>query len=156
MSDESPRLFRSTGVQGYSDYATSHPSRVFAHKIEREVYAEFAPVACTVQTAEGAVRAAAGDAILTGSSGERWPVARAGFAQRYRPLPPTVSGQAGRYVSEPKRVVGIRMSEAFEVLLLDGVSRLHGRPGDWVIDYGDGSLGVISPAIFAATYQIEE
>jgi hypothetical protein len=156
VSDESPRLFRSTGVQGYSEYATSHPSRVFAHKSEREVYAEFTPVACVVQTSEGQVHAKAGDAILTGSSGERCPVSRAGFAQRYRAIPPTTEGRAGRYVSLPKRVVAIRMDEPFEVLLLDGVSRLRGRAEDWLIDYGDGSLGVISPAIFAATYHIEE
>ncbi len=152
----SVRLFRSSGVQGYSEYATSHPGRVFAHKLEREVQVEFAPVACIVQTPEGAVRAEGGDAILTGSSGERWPVSRTGFAERYRPLAPTVNGQPGRYVSLPRRVVGVRMSEAFEVLLLDGVSRLHGQPGDWLIDYGDGSFGVISPAIFAVTYQIEK
>jgi len=26
--------------------------------------------------------------------------------------------------------------------------------GDWLVDYGDGSLGVVSPAIFATTYEI--
>jgi hypothetical protein len=40
------------------------------------------------------------------------------------------------------------------VLLADGVSRLNGRPGDWLVDYGDGSLGVVSPAIFAVTYDL--
>ncbi len=161
MSKESrreppPRLFRSSGQRGYSEHATSHPARVFARKVEQECQVEFAPVACTVQTPEGAVRAAAGDAILTGRSGERWPVARGGFFSRYRAIPPTSNGEPGRYVSLPNQVVGIPLQERFEVLLADGESRLHGRPGDWLIDYGDGSLGVVSPAIFAATYQIED
>jgi len=46
------------------------------------------------------------------------------------------------------------MPGAFEVLLADGVSRLTGQPGDWLVDYGDGSLGIVSQAIFAATYEI--
>jgi hypothetical protein len=31
---------------------------------------------------------------------------------------------------------------------------LHGRAGDWLVDYGDGSLGIVSPAIFSTTYEI--
>jgi hypothetical protein len=65
------------------------------------------------------------------------------------------NGQAGRYMSQPHKVIAVQMKEPFEVVLPDGVSRLHGHPEDWLIDYGDGSLGVISPGIFAATYRIE-
>jgi hypothetical protein len=142
-------------VRGFSAFASSHPDRVLACKLEREIQVEFTPVARTITTPEGAIRAQAGDAIVTGSSGEHWPVSRARFAGRYRPVPPTLDGEAGRYMSLPNRVIGVPMKEPFEVVLLDGVSRLHGHSGDWLIDYGDGSLGVISPAIFAATYQIE-
>jgi hypothetical protein len=46
------------------------------------------------------------------------------------------------------------MTEAFEVLLADGESLLEGRPGDWLVDYGDGSLGIVSQAAFATTYAI--
>jgi hypothetical protein len=46
------------------------------------------------------------------------------------------------------------MAEPFEVLLADGQSRLTGRPSDWLVDYGDGSLGIVSQAIFATTYEI--
>jgi hypothetical protein len=46
------------------------------------------------------------------------------------------------------------MPAAFEVLLADGMSRLRGQPGDWLVDYGDGSLGIVSRAIFATTYEI--
>lgn len=112
MSDESRlasphRLFRSSGQPGFSQHA--HPGRVFARKVPRPCRVEFATAPCIVQTPEGAVGAAAGDAILTGGSGERWPVARAGFFNRYRPIPPTEEGQPGRYVSLPNRVIGIAM-----------------------------------------------
>jgi hypothetical protein len=46
------------------------------------------------------------------------------------------------------------MTVPFDVLLIDGQSRLHGKRGDWLVDYGDGSLGVVSKSIFATTYEI--
>jgi hypothetical protein len=46
------------------------------------------------------------------------------------------------------------MSEAFEVVLADGVSRLRGVAGEWLVDYGDGSLGIVAQPIFATTYEI--
>jgi hypothetical protein len=46
------------------------------------------------------------------------------------------------------------MSEGFRVILSDGVSELTGRAGDWLVDYGDGSLGIVSPLVFANTYEV--
>ncbi len=65
-----------------------------------------------------------------------------------------VAGQAGRYVSLPNRIMAVPMTEPFEVLLADGISRLSGRAGEWLVDYGDGSLGIVSQGIFATTYEI--
>jgi hypothetical protein len=115
---------------------------------------KFTPVACTVQTPEGIVHAHPGDAIVTGPGGERWRVSRAHFAEKYRAVPQTVEGQDGRYVSLPNSIMAVPMPGAFEVLLADGVSRLRGQPGDWLVDYGDGSLGIVSRAAFATTYEI--
>lgn len=95
-----------------------------------------------------------GDAIVTGVAGERWRVSRAHFAEKYRAIPPTADGQDGRYISLTNSIMAVPMPEAFEVLLADGVSRLHGQAGDWLIDYGDGSLGIVAPAIFATTYEL--
>jgi hypothetical protein len=69
-------------------------------------------------------------------------------------VPPTVAGQEGRYVSLPNTIMAMPMTEPFEVLLADGISRLMGRAGEWLVDYGDGSLGIVSQAIFAMTYDI--
>ncbi len=66
-----------------------------------------------------------------------------------------MAGSPGRYVSLPNQVVAVRMDEPFQVLLSDGKSLLTGRPGEWLVDYGDGSLGIIAPEIFATTYRIE-
>jgi hypothetical protein len=46
------------------------------------------------------------------------------------------------------------MDENFEVQLADGKSVLHGKRGDWLVDYGDGSLGIVSQTIFDVTYLI--
>jgi hypothetical protein len=69
-------------------------------------------------------------------------------------VPPTVEGQAGRYINLPNSIMAVPMPRAFEVLLADGISRLRGQPGDWLVDYGDGSLGIVSQAIFPTTYEI--
>ena len=154
MNSRSVPLFRSSATPGYSSFVSTDPRRVFARKLVREIEARFTPIPCTVQTREGVVHARPGDAILTGISGEHWRVSRARFAEKYRPVSPTVEGEAGRYVSLPNRIMAVPMDGAFEVLLADGMSRLLGRAGDWLVDYGDGSLGIVSPAIFATTYEV--
>ena len=154
MSSGALPLFRSSGHRGYSSEINADPRRTFARKLEHEIDVRFTPVACTVQTSEGLVHAAPGDAIITGTAGEHWRVSRARFSDKYRPVPPTVAGESGRYVSLPNRILAVAMTEPFEVLLADGVSRLTGRAGEWLIDYGDGSLGIVSEPIFATTYEI--
>jgi hypothetical protein len=147
-------LFRSSGQRGFADAVSEDPRHVVARKLEREVQVRFTPEACTVQTPEGVVHARPGDAILTGVGGEHWRVSRTRFAEKYRPLPPTQFGEAGPYLSLRTRILAVQMPEAFEVLLADGESRLTGKPSDWLVDYGDGSLGIVSKAIFATTYEI--
>jgi hypothetical protein len=154
VSRESLPLFCSSAQRGFSSVIGNDPRRVFARKLEREIEVRFTPVACTVQTSEGVVHARPGDAIITGTAGEHWRVSRARFTDKYRPVPPTVAGQAGRYVSLPNRIMAVPMAEGFEVLLADGMSRLSGRAGEWLVDYGDGSLGIVSQPIFATTYEI--
>lgn len=139
---------------GHSQEISTNPRRVLARKRPCELQVEFTPVACVVQTAEGAVHAASGDAIVTGTAGERWSMSPERLGASYRPVPPTLPGQPGRYVSLPIEVMALPMSGPFEVLLSDGRSQLHGGEGDWLVDYGDGSLGIVSKAIFARTYEI--
>jgi hypothetical protein len=147
-------VYRSSGLPGFSSLVSGDPQHVAARKFEREVEVRFADQPCTVQTPEGLVHAKPGDAIITGSGGEHWRVSRAHFADKYRALAATESGLPGRYVSLPNRILALHMSQPFEVWLADGISRLAGHTGDWLVDYGDGSLGVVSEGIFASTYEI--
>jgi PGDYG protein len=147
-------MFRSSGQPGFSSIINDDPRHVTARKLEREVRVRFAATDCTVQTPEGLVHARPGDAILTGTAGETWRVSQARFSHKYRPVPPTVVGEAGAYLSLRNRILAVQMRDPFEVLLADGESLLTGHAGDWLVDYGDGSLGIVTQAIFATTYEI--
>lgn len=152
--EKSPAVLRSSGRRGYADAVGADPRHVEARKRPGRVEVRFAETECTVRTSEGIVHAKPGDAILTGTAGEHWRVSRAHFTKKYQPLSPTRAGAAGFYRALPYRVLALCMNERFEVVLSDGVSRLDGRAGDWLIDYCDGSLGVVAASIFADTYEI--
>ncbi len=154
MRSALPILFRSSGRPGYLELIAADPHHVRARKLAREVQVRFASSACTVDSREGVVQAKPGDAIITGIGGEQWRVSHSRFADKYQPIAPVVLGQPGRYLSRRYVIQAVPMRESFEVVLADGESRLHGQIGDWLVDYGDGSLGVVSPAAFATTYEI--
>lgn len=145
-------VFRS----GSGPACSSMARAVRARKRAYPVQVRFAKQGCAVETFEGTVPADPGDAIVTGLFGEPWPVKPAAFTGKYQPVPPLEMGAPGAYVSLPVDVSAVRMDEPFEVVLADGHSRLHGHAGDWLVDYGDGSLGIVSSAIFAATYEVLE
>lgn len=146
--------FKSSGKPGYTDEVGGHARRVVARKQEHEIQVRFARAAETVQTNEGVVHARPGDAILTGINGEHWRVSQERFPDKYRPADATEPGTDGAYVSLPNRVFAVQMEQPFEVLLSDGESRLTGGKGDWLVDYGDGSLGIVSGRVFASTYDV--
>jgi hypothetical protein len=154
LSTNSTPSFRSSGRPGYSDEIGGNSRRVVARKLEREVQVRFARAACTVRTNEGLVLAQVGDAILTGIYGEQWRVSKARFPDKYQPAKSTTQGDDGAYISLPNRVFAVPMTTDFEVLLADGESKLTGRSGDWLVDYGDGSLGIVSKRVFSDTYEI--
>lgn len=154
MSSSAGPLFHSTGRRGFSPEVSTYPGRVLARKLPLEVTVRFATQPAAIRTREGVVQAHPGDAIVTGQAGDRWRVSRAHFGEKYRALPPTEHGQDGCYQSLTNSIMAVPMPSVFEVLLADRVSRLQGQAGDWLVDYGDGSLGIVAPAIFAATYEI--
>lgn len=127
---------------------------VRARKRVHPVQVRFAEQVSAVGTLEGVVHAKLGDAIVTGLFGEPWPVARASFAGKYQAVSPLEMGAPGLYLSLPIEVLAVPMHAPFEVVLADGHSRLTGQAGDWLIDYGDGNLGIVNAAVFDATYEI--
>jgi hypothetical protein len=150
---EGEAVFHCSGVQGYSPQVRALVGTLAARKLERTVLARFADHDCVVHTPEGSVRARTGDAIITGYAGEEWPVPRRSFETSYEPHGSVQMGVQGVYRRLPREVLAVRMQRTFAVVLADGHSRLRGGAGDWLVDYGDGTLGVIADAIFLTTYE---
>jgi hypothetical protein len=117
------------------------------------VRTEFAGTDGVCDTLEGPVHYKAGDAILTGTHGERWPVERASFLASYEPLPPTRVGEGGSYSKAPSVSYAQRLDHAREVPVGWRHDSLHGHPGDWLLQYADGSYGVVQDSIFRESYE---
>jgi len=142
------REFHANASAGFLSELVSDPQALRVRKRPSRVVVRFAAQPEIVATREGPVMAGAGDAVLTSETGEQWPLLRSVFERRYRP-----GTQQYCYESVPCESIALRMDEAFDVVFDDGVSRLSGRPGDWLLDYGDGHLGIVGADIFAATYE---
>jgi len=115
------------------------------------VQVAFAKADGVLQTLEGEVGYRAGDALLTGDHGDNWPVSRARFDEDYRPVSSSAS-QPGAYVKRNIPVLARQIPHAFSVPRGEGSDLLHGAPGDWLLDYGNGRMGVVKDEIFQATY----
>ena len=98
---------------------------------------------------------AAGDALIVGCDGDRWSVKRAVFDAKYRPEPGTIAGQAGSYRNVPSPVHARQYAQAFAVTRTSG-DVLHGRPGDWLLQYGKGDHGIADAGRFARVYRAIE
>jgi hypothetical protein len=113
---------------------------------------EFATADGTCATLEGPVRFRAGDPILTGVQGERWPVGLDIFRASYEPVPPTRAGENGAYRKAPSISFALRLEQPRDVPVGWQNDPLHGRIGDWMLQYADGSYGVMRDDIFRDSY----
>lgn len=116
------------------------------------VEAEFASKDGVCNTLEGEVGFRAGDALLTGTHGEQWPIRRDLFLSSYEPVPPTRRGENGRYRKLPTLAHALRLTEPSEVSASWRNDPIHGQPGDWLIRYADGTFGIVQDPIFRETY----
>jgi hypothetical protein len=117
------------------------------------VAVEFAASAGELMSLEGPNRYAAGDAIVTGSGGERWVVSRERFDAKYVPEGGIAHGQAGTYRNRPSIVLAKEMHEPFSIARSAAGDILTGDAGDWVMQYAPGDYGVVKAARFAKVYQ---
>jgi PGDYG protein len=115
---------------------------------------EFAQEGGTLATREGPVKYASGDALMTGSAGERWPVPRAEFDASYEPFAPLRPGKPGRYRKRSLVVWAKQMRARFAVSLSGGRGELTGEAGDWLVQYAPDDWGVVGGALFAQTYEL--
>jgi uncharacterized protein (DUF2237 family) len=118
------------------------------------VSVEIAVAAGALESAVGANRYAAGDALLTGSTGDRWCVSRDRFDAKYQPEAPTPPGQGGRYRNRPIPVLAKRMTVEFTVERSAGGDLLRGSAGDWLVQYAPGDHGVVAAARFDSVYRV--
>jgi hypothetical protein len=103
---------------------------------------------------EGPNRYAAGDALITGSTGDRWVVSRARFDAKYLPVDPALAhGEPGAYRNRPTVVLAKRMDEPFSIARSAGGDTLRGVAGDWVMQYAPGDYGVVQAQRFAQVYR---
>lgn len=133
---------------GRESISVATPAAIKVEKIPLRVLVRFAERSEIISTREGQVLAHPGDAVITAATGEQWPVVRAAFDRSYEP-----TSESSVFTSIPRESLALQINEPFQVLLADGVSRLSGQPGDWLLDYGDGHLGILGADIFAASYR---
>jgi hypothetical protein len=115
---------------------------------------EFAAAAGQIDTMEGPVSHLAGDAIVTGVSKERWPIAREKFLRSYEPVGATKAGMAGRYRKRPILVWARPMNEPFSVKVGSSADTIEGDAGDWLLQYGAGEYGVVDADVFEKSYEL--
>ena len=118
------------------------------------VQVEFAETDGTLSTREGPVHYSTGDALLTGTEGKRWPVARDTFDINYAPVAPIRLGMPGPYRKRRRIVWAKLMTDAFDVTLDCDRRTLRGRPGDWLVQQAPSDFSVVSSSVFAQTYEL--
>lgn len=106
-----------------------------------------------LETREGLVAFAAGDAIVTGVEGECWPIGRARFERDYVALNTGEPGCNGLYMKQPQPVEAEQLTQAHAITLSAARGVLTTQPGDWLITAADGEQWVVADAIFRQTYR---
>lgn len=114
---------------------------------------EFAREAGELRTLEGPVRYQAGDALMTGVAGERWPIGRARFEATYDSIPPTCMGKDGFYVKKPIPVSACQAGTVERIVLSGKGGVLEAKPGDWIVSDQSGHQWVVADAIFRQSYE---
>jgi hypothetical protein len=132
---------------------TTDPAARRAIKDET-VAVEFAIQRGELISAVGVNTYAPGDALITGSTGDRWCVSRDRFDLKYEPEPPTVHGNAGTYRNRPVTVLAKQMHERFSVDRMAGGDCLQGESGDWLIQYAPGDHGIVERTRFERVYRL--
>ena len=118
------------------------------------VSVEFAVASGELETIVGLNRYGAADALLTGSTGDRWCVSRDRFDAKYVPEAPLPQGEAGRYRNRPVAVLAKRMNVAFSVERSFGGDLLKGNAGDWLLQYAPGDHGIVAADRFQRVYRV--
>jgi phosphoglycolate phosphatase len=108
-----------------------------------------------LDTREGQVAYDKGDALLTGTLGESWPVARERFLDTYSPCDGTTPGEDGIYISRVTApCLAAQIGKPFVVSLTGGRGDLRGEAGDWLTQCAPGEYGIVGREIFETTFEV--
>lgn len=130
-----------------------HDSAARSYIKDEIVHVEFATAPGEIQSREGPNGYAAGDALITGSTGDKWSVTRDRFDAKYDPTPPTKHGENGAYRSKRLPVLAKQMQQAFSIARAAGSDVIHGQAGDWLMQYAPGDYGIVEEAKFRKVYR---
>jgi hypothetical protein len=112
----------------------------------------FAISSGALQTLEGVVQYAAGDALMTGALGEHWPIRRHTFESSYEPCDSQSMGVDGNYRKRAIPVFAQQLKERCVVKLDEKRGVLNGKPGDWILRDATGRTWVVADDIFRISY----
>jgi hypothetical protein len=112
------------------------------------VAVRFAAENGTCGTLEGPVHYRSGDALVTGTVGEQWPIARERFDETYERV------AEGQYRKRPAVAYALRVQTATRVPLGGEGDVLEARQGDWLLQYDDGEYGIVDAEVFEQAYEV--
>ena len=115
----------------------------------------FATYEGEIVTRVGPNRYLSGDALITGSTGDRWSVSRERFEAKYVAVAPAEAGYNGHYRAHPTAVWAKQMSDAFTIAREASGDMLCGEANDWLLQYAPGDFGVAENARFVQVYRLQ-
>ncbi len=118
------------------------------------VTVRFAPATGSVASREGANHYKKGDALIVGSTGDEWSVTRDRFDIKYVPVAPLKHGEDGSYRNIPIAVLAKQINEDFSIARSAGGDVIHGKAGDWLMQYAPNDYGIVQNAKFQKVYQL--
>jgi hypothetical protein len=136
------------------DVDLRHDSAAQRYIKDETVAVEFAAREGELMSLEGPNRYAPDDALITGSTGDRWVVSRDRFDAKYLPAAPSLAhGEPGAYRNRPSVVLAKQMDAPFTIARSAAGDVLRGAAGDWVMQYAPGDYGVVQAQRFAKVYR---
>lgn len=136
----------------YIDLEADADARYFVKSEFVEVV--FATSAGELISREGPNRYSVGDALITGSTGDKWSVSRARFESKYEPSAQYEAGRDGQYRARQIAVLGKQIMEPFCAARSAGGDMLKGAACDWLLQYAPGDYGIIENARFQQVYRL--
>jgi hypothetical protein len=114
----------------------------------------FAREVGSIASREGANHYAIGDALITGSNGDKWSVTRNRFDAKYDAVAPHKQGDDGQYRNKPIPVLAKQIHHAFAIRRIAGGDLLHGKANDWLMQYAPGDYGIVDKEKFMRVYRL--